>query len=508
MEQQFVNICLKMVGFFGSLHSMPQQQRGRHAADAAGHGRAGGDGGGSGRHVAAQRAVRQRGRARVEHDLPWAHALRRDEPRRARRGQQNVGGPAAGGEVGRFPVAERHGRVRACEQQRGRPADHEAPAHDGHAPARGVDAVRAQQFPARLGRAGGEARRPGHERAERPCRHAVYVLARIERVEDLLRAQRRRQRPQQQHAVHAVVRAQGAQGVGQCFGRAVRRQGHGAHGDAAAGRRECDAAQIGPVVRLRADGHGREAGRLCEPRRARSHLRIDRRGGLCSGQGVRHGSALPAQRGAHRVRGLRAALHHGRAQARGARLGRGAVVRREQAGVDQHVQFRRLRRRAAQHRRAPDVRAQEGAGRAQRGGQQQRHLLAVLQHGQRGKARRVRRVREPGGARGVVLRDGVGPLQRQKARRVRVDEREQRRALRVAAGGQRGERVVPVGVAGVGCRHVRGHRGQARRQRPGERGRAPAARCGLRGGELRGEFGKGAPGRKRLVGHMENLLAG
>ncbi len=26
MEQQFVNICLKMVGFFGSLHSMPQQQ--------------------------------------------------------------------------------------------------------------------------------------------------------------------------------------------------------------------------------------------------------------------------------------------------------------------------------------------------------------------------------------------------------------------------------------------------------------------------------------------------
>ena len=68
--------------------------------------------------------------------------------------------------------------------------------------------------------------------------------------------------------------------------------------------------------------------------------------------------------------------------------------------------------------------------------------------------------------------------------------------------------VVPVGVAGVGCRHVRGHRGQARRQRPGERGRAPAARCGLRGGELRGEFGKGAPGRKRLVGHMENLLAG
>ena len=120
----------------------------------------------------------------------------------------------------------------------------------------------------------------------------------------------------------------------------------------------------------------------------------------------------------------------------------------------------------------------------------------------------MRRVREPGGARGVVFRDGVGPLQRQKARRVRVDEREQRRALRVAAGGQRGERVVPVGVAGVGCRHVRGHRGQARRQRPGERGRAPAARCGLRGGELRGEFGKGAPGRKRLVGHMENLLAG
>ena len=43
MEQQFVNICLKMVGFFGSLHSVPQQQRGRHAADAAGHGRAAGE---------------------------------------------------------------------------------------------------------------------------------------------------------------------------------------------------------------------------------------------------------------------------------------------------------------------------------------------------------------------------------------------------------------------------------------------------------------------------------
>ena len=49
-------------------------------------------------------------------------------------------------------------------------------------------ALRAQQSHTRLGRAGGEARRPGHERAERPCRHAVHVLARVERVEDLLRA--------------------------------------------------------------------------------------------------------------------------------------------------------------------------------------------------------------------------------------------------------------------------------------------------------------------------------
>ena len=51
--------------------------------------------------------------------------------------------------------------------------------------------MRAQQLHTRLGRAGGEARRPGHERAEGERCHAVHVLARIERVEDFLRAQRR-----------------------------------------------------------------------------------------------------------------------------------------------------------------------------------------------------------------------------------------------------------------------------------------------------------------------------
>ena len=49
----------------------------------------------------------------------------------------------------------------------GRPADDQAPAHDGHTLARWVDAVRAQQLHARLGRAGGKARRPGYECAER-----------------------------------------------------------------------------------------------------------------------------------------------------------------------------------------------------------------------------------------------------------------------------------------------------------------------------------------------------
>lgn len=91
-----------------------------------------------------------------------------------------------------------------------------------------------------------------------------------------------------------------------------------------------------------------------------THLRIDRRGGGHSGQGVRHGSALPAQRSAHRVHGLRAALRNGRAQVLGARLGLGAVGGREQAGVDKNVYGRGLRRRAAQGRCAPDVRAQEG----------------------------------------------------------------------------------------------------------------------------------------------------
>lgn len=117
------------------------------------------------------------------------------------------------------------------------------------------------------------------------------------------------------------------------------------------------------------------------------------------------------------------------------------------------------------------------AGRAQRSGSSSATCSQCSSMAS-GARHAVRRVREPGGARGVVLRDGVGPLQRQKARRVRVNEREQRRALRVAAGGQRGERVVPVGVAGVGCRHVRGHRGQARRQRPGECGRAPPPGAG------------------------------
>lgn len=66
-----MNICLKMAQIFGSLHGVAQQQRGR-PADTAGHGRANGDGRGLGRHVAAQRAVWQCGRARVEHDLPRA----------------------------------------------------------------------------------------------------------------------------------------------------------------------------------------------------------------------------------------------------------------------------------------------------------------------------------------------------------------------------------------------------------------------------------------------------
>ena len=92
-----MNICLKMAQIFGSLHGVAQQQRGRHAADAAGHGRANGNGRSIRRHVAAQRAVWQCGRARVEHDLPRAHKVSRDEPRRARRGKQNVGVPAAGG---------------------------------------------------------------------------------------------------------------------------------------------------------------------------------------------------------------------------------------------------------------------------------------------------------------------------------------------------------------------------------------------------------------------------
>lgn len=51
---------------------------------------------------------------------------------------------------------------------------------------------------------------------------------------------------------------------------------------------------------------------------------------------------------------LCAALHHSRAQMLGARLGRGALVRREQAGVDKYVHGRSLRRGAAQSGGAAD----------------------------------------------------------------------------------------------------------------------------------------------------------
>lgn len=191
------------------------------------------------------------------------HRAARSRPRRARSapgctqpGVMHPGAPAAASRMSAArQQAARSGvfrwqsvtvaSARVNSSAAGRPMTRLRP-DDGHAFARRVDPVCAQQGHTRLSRAGGEARRTGHERAERCRCHAVHVLARIERVEQLLRAQRLRQRPQQQHAVHRAVRAQGAQGVGQGIGRAVRRQGHGAHGNAAAGRRLSDAAQIGP----------------------------------------------------------------------------------------------------------------------------------------------------------------------------------------------------------------------------------------------------------------------
>ena len=175
----------------------------------------------------------------------------------------------------------------------------------------------------------------------------------------------------------------------------------------------------------------------------------------------------------------------------GARLGRGALVRREQTGVDEHVHGRSLRRGAAQSGGAADVRAQEGTCRLERCGQQQRGLCAVLQHRQRRETGRLCCRRELRCAVGVGSGDGVGLLQRQKARCVRLDEREQRRALRLTGVDERAQRVAALGIAGVCRRDVCGHRGQACRQCPGERGSASAARCGLCGGKLRGKIGKG-----------------
>ena len=222
------------------------------------------------------------------------HARRRDEPRRARRGEEYVGLAAARGKVGRFPVAERHGRVCAREQQRRRTSDDEAAADDGHAPARGVKAIGAQQVQARLGRTGGKARRTRQQRAERRGRHAVDVLAGVERVKNALRAQRLRQRPQQQHAVHGVVHAQGAQRAGQGICRAVRRQVDRAHGHAAPVRRAGDAAQIGAVIRPRAHGHRRKTRLRAERGRLFAHLRIDLLCDRRTGQTFCHRSALPA----------------------------------------------------------------------------------------------------------------------------------------------------------------------------------------------------------------------
>lgn len=247
-----------MANYFGTLHGVQQQQRGRHAADAAGNGRAGGDG--------PRRPRPPRRRAACPSGRAVTPASSTICPGCTQSGVMSPGAPAAASRMSASrQYAARSGVFRwqsvtvasaRVSSSAAGSSDDETASDDGHAPARRVEAVCAQQVQARLGRAGGKARRARQQCAERCGRHAVDILAWVERVEQMLCAQRLRQRPQQQHTVHGVVRAQGAQRAGQSIRRAVWRQIDRAHGHAA---------PIPPSARCCADRRGHPAARPRTP---------------------------------------------------------------------------------------------------------------------------------------------------------------------------------------------------------------------------------------------------